>query len=224
MRRWFVACLASIVAILLANSPTGNAQTAAEYAADVGGKLKRESSALSSQQYTVASDEVVEIFTRGQSKQFRVELLGGTPYAIVGACDKDCGHVELALSDQAGQLLMRSPDKHDTVIINGAPNVSGSYTVALSVPGCKEQQCHAGLIILRQGTGPRIAIVKSGADARPAAKSQEKRPTKIIERHAREAKPCETEAACMAKCQLARGPSNAWGCPFTCGKLKKSCG
>jgi hypothetical protein len=136
---------------------------------DVRTNLGTELQHLSSQNYKQASGEVLASIERGTAKRFPLQLEAGRKYAIVGACDRNCDHVQLSLFDTAGAQLVTSPDKQSVVIIGGAPAVAGSYTLELAAPGCKEKVCQAGFIVNRyeisaaapNGDGVFVAHVSS---------------------------------------------------------------
>ena len=151
---WF---LLSVVSLVL----PATAQTAADRKdiADVRTKLSRELEQLRAQNYEHVDESDIELIERGKTESFLFQLKANTTYALVAACDPECTHVAISLMDSRGQLLVQSPERHHTVIISGTPQESGEYTAELSVPGCAEGECYAGLLLLslrtslRQGHG-----------------------------------------------------------------------
>jgi hypothetical protein len=106
-----------------------------------------------SEGYQSASAEILAPVERGTAKRFPLQLAGETTYAIIAACDRSCDHVQLALRDPAGALLVSGPEKQALVVIQQKATVPGTYTLDLATPGCKEEVCQAGFIIARKVLG-----------------------------------------------------------------------
>src|SRR5262249_43833744 len=92
-----------------------------EFIADVRTKLEREARSLQAKSYHMEGAEFITAIAAGSANRVPLQLAAGTTYAIVAACDKDCGHVQISLFDQAGVRLIQSPEKEPVVIIGGAP-------------------------------------------------------------------------------------------------------
>jgi hypothetical protein len=153
-RKGSMSALAAVCAVLLAVSTFARLAIAQSPEHErrieaVRVKLNVELELLSSENYKHASAEFLEPIERGTAKRFQLQLEAGTKYAIVGACDGSCDHVQLSLYQADGALLVSSPEKQAVVIIGGTPTVAGSYALELAVPGCREEICQAGFIIAR---------------------------------------------------------------------------
>jgi hypothetical protein len=138
------------LAVLPANAHA-TTDTDKEYIDDVRAKLAQELAHLSSQDFHEAAKPQIEAVQRGKSTSFPLKLDAGVTYALVGACDKDCTHVVISLEAADGRVLMRSPERHHTVIVSGTPEQSGRYTAVLSAPSCSDDDCYVGLLLLRKG-------------------------------------------------------------------------
>jgi hypothetical protein len=149
----------------LAIPPTVQAQGEAKaFIDDVKTKLAKGLEHLTGQNYREIKREPVQALEKNKSKRIPLDLQVATNYAIVVACDSDCAHVKIALHDGDGRLLMESPERHHTVIVGGAPEKTSRHTAVISVPGCEDEDCYVGLVLLRQGgpvsdsTGPAPAV------------------------------------------------------------------
>src|SRR5262249_18956183 len=157
----------------LAIAPTVHAQSEDRaFIDDVKAKLAKELEPLTAQSYREIKREPIEALGKRKSKRIPLDLQAATNYAIVVACDSDCAHVKIALHDGDGRLLMESPEKHHTVIVGGVPEKTSRHIAIISVPGCKDDECYFGLVLLRQGgavsenTGP-APVVAGALDVGP---------------------------------------------------------
>ncbi len=76
--------------------------------------------------------------------RWRVRLLGGRQYAVLGACDDDCTNVDIELVDSRGGVVQSDvlPDDYPVVIYQ--PAADGDYYVRLMMRACTTQPCFAG--------------------------------------------------------------------------------
>jgi hypothetical protein len=116
----------------------------------VQAKLASQVEYFQSQKYRISSSQIVDRIAAAQSKKFAVQLASGVVNAVVATCGQNCDHIEIAIYDDQRKLLARSPEKKDTVVILGNPELSGSHDVEMTVPGCHATQCEVGVVVLRQ--------------------------------------------------------------------------
>ena len=161
-----LALLFSLLPFLLAGAGQAAEDEDEKYLVDVREKLAQQFKVYGDQSYKRSQKDLVELLARGKPKVFPLQLHAAVTYAIVAACDNDCAHVALVLRDGDGRQLAQTPDRHHTVVINGMPNQSGRHSVAVSVPGCKEDECYVGLMLLQQG-----AISPTGQAKAPSVAS-----------------------------------------------------
>lgn len=143
-----VSALFVSLAVLAGQSGAQSAPDADEK--DVRAKLAGEAKHLSARSYVQAKPPSIEVLKRNKSVSFTLQLNAGTTYAIIAACDTDCGHVAVALLDAKGQLLVESPEKHHTVIVNGPAAETARHTARVTAPGCREDECYVGLLLLQE--------------------------------------------------------------------------
>jgi hypothetical protein len=166
--RGAICSIGFVIGGLLLPSPTHSQSSPSDQRdiADVRRKLNGESEHLRGQNYRPLGAPQIEAVERGKRESFVLELVGNVTYAIVAACDPDCTHVIISLRDRQGRVLMQSPEQQNTVIISGTPQESGEYVAEVAVPGCTEEECYAGIVVLRLGasssTAPKVAGVVTG--------------------------------------------------------------
>jgi len=145
---------------LVSSSPPGHSASRDDkkYIDDVRAKLAREAKQLSSEQFReVAKLEPVRVKRTG-TKTFPLQLETASTYAIIASCDQDCAHLVLTLHDPSGAQLIQSPDRHHTAIVKGPAERRGRHTATVGVPGCREDECFAGLLVLVQGAQNAPAV------------------------------------------------------------------
>ena len=125
-----------------------HAQTEDNDIADVRRKLTREAERLQARNYRPIGEPDIGAVRRDTPESVVFQLTANVTYAIVAACDPDCTHVIISLRDKRSQVLMLSLDKRDTVIVSGTPQESGEFTAEVAVPGCSEDECYAGMLLL----------------------------------------------------------------------------
>ena len=116
----------------------------------VRSKLNRQAEYLSGHRYRRFSPELADKISAAERKSFPVLLLTDVANVIVATCGPNCDHVQISLYDHQRNLLSRSLDIRDTVIIIGNPRQSGLHDVQAAVPGCRVSECEIGLLVLRQ--------------------------------------------------------------------------
>jgi hypothetical protein len=97
--------------------------------------------------------------SKSRPARFAVRLLAGAHYALLAACDADCGGIELSLLDDRGTTLMHRAEQQPLTLMNGVPQVTALNEVVVAVPGCRERLCHVRLSILREGDGDDVAAI-----------------------------------------------------------------
>lgn len=80
-----------------------------------------------------------------ESESFVVELEGGKPYDIVGACDEDCSSLHLLLSTAKGNDLAVDRSSEALPVLRFTPAQSGSYRIKATMAGCQLNPCWYGV-------------------------------------------------------------------------------
>jgi uncharacterized protein YraI len=145
--------LLSIVAPLLLVDTTATGYAASnnrEYVEDVEGKLVRALLHLSNENFRQAGGRQFEFVRRDNPETFPLQLNTSNVYAVIVACDQNCSYVLATLRDDQNRVLVHSTEQSHTIIINGTPQHSTRHTLQVAVPGCREEACHVGLILLHQ--------------------------------------------------------------------------
>lgn len=91
----------------------------------------------------------------GTDHRWNVELVGGTAYRFVGACDDDCSNLDLELIDVAtGGVVASDMLQDDFPIVDYTPQANGRYIVRLLMQTCTVAPCFAGARVLTGNGAP----------------------------------------------------------------------
>ena len=97
----------------------------------------------------------------GTDHRWNVELVGGTNYRFIGACDDDCSNLDIELIDATtGGVVASDMLQDDFPIVDFAPQNNGRYIVRLLMQTCAVAPCFAGARVLTapaQGDGGKPA-------------------------------------------------------------------
>ncbi|MEZ5994419.1 MAG: hypothetical protein R3C25_01555 [Hyphomonadaceae bacterium] len=91
----------------------------------------------------------------GADDRWMVELVAGTPYMIIGACDNECSNMDIELIDMAtGGVVASDVLPDDFPVVNFTPPANAQYMVRMLMQTCTVAPCYAGARVLsRQGGG-----------------------------------------------------------------------
>lgn len=116
---------------------------------EVDYKLLVEAETLAKRGFDSWGEPRIRTAARGASVREPLDLQTGTTYAVIAACNQQCSHVSLILRDPEGEVLTRSPEKHDIVIVAGPVTKTGRHEAQLTAPGCSERQCTVGIRVMQ---------------------------------------------------------------------------
>lgn len=78
----------------------------------------------------------------GRSETHDIRLQGGRAYAILGACDNDCGDLDLYLSDDNGNGIDSDTSTDDFPIVRYSPRRNGDFRVRIRMYECDDEPCY----------------------------------------------------------------------------------
>ena len=96
-------------------------------------------------------DAVVGMLASRTSSFLELNLTGGVNYIITGACDEDCGDMDLRLfpATSSNPLVEDTGDDDNPVISFVAPR-TGRYMLAVDMARCQERYCYYAYRVLRR--------------------------------------------------------------------------
>ncbi len=78
----------------------------------------------------------------GRSETHDVRLRGRRSYAILGACDNDCGDLDLYLLDDNGNEIESDVSTDDFPVVRYTPRRDGPYRVRIRMYECDTEPCY----------------------------------------------------------------------------------
>jgi hypothetical protein len=85
----------------------------------------------------------------GTDDRWVVDLVGGTPYRILGACDNECSNVDIELIDMStGGVVASDVLPDDYPVVDFQPATNGQYMVRMLMQTCTVAPCYAGARVL----------------------------------------------------------------------------
>ncbi len=130
------------LALLVALAPAADAQS---YAAQVRAQLDTAKRTLRNQGFQQSHDYTIESLDDGAEDEFSVDFDEGREYAIVGACDQDCGDMDFWLYDENGNLIDSDTSTDDVPVVRVTPRWSGEFTVRVKMYDCAVEPCFYGI-------------------------------------------------------------------------------
>jgi hypothetical protein len=95
-------------------------------------------------------NDEVEGIQPGHDHRWQVNLVGGTAYRIIGACDAECSNVDIELIDGNGSVAASDMLPDDVPVVSFTPPANARYTVRILMQTCTVAPCFAGARVLTQ--------------------------------------------------------------------------
>jgi hypothetical protein len=76
-----------------------------------------------------------------RSETHDIRLRGGRSYAILGACDNDCGDLDLFLVDDDGNEIDSDTSADDFPVVRYSPRRNGNFRVRIRMYECDTEPC-----------------------------------------------------------------------------------
>jgi hypothetical protein len=158
--------LLALGALVATAPPTSQAQqpSATSFSASVTNARTQ----LTENGFRLVTEATLRELRPGDPQMAELVLTAGATYSFLAACYGDCDRVELSLSDPSGAMLHTSLDQMNMVVVFGVPQVSGSHTISISVPGCKADACDASVVMLERRDEPQQPTSAAAQPAFPA--------------------------------------------------------
>jgi hypothetical protein len=85
----------------------------------------------------------------GTDDRWVVDLVSGTPYRVIGACDNECSNMDIELIDMnTGGVVAQDVLPDDYPVVDFQPPANGRYMVRMIMQTCTVAPCYAGARIL----------------------------------------------------------------------------
>ena len=72
-------------------------------------------------------------------------LYGGNDYVLVGACDGDCGDLDITVYDEADNVVARDTEPDGVPVVELDLESQGRYRIQMKMYECRVEPCYFGL-------------------------------------------------------------------------------
>jgi hypothetical protein len=93
-------------------------------------------------------DDGIAALRQGAAQVFERNLKAGTAYRFIGACDNECGDLDLILLDSAGHVVEQDVSTDSFPQITITPDADALYRIVLQMYQCSIEPCYAGMRVL----------------------------------------------------------------------------
>lgn len=103
----------------------------------------------------------VGMLSEGESVAISVPLQAGMSYIVIAVCDRDCGRLELRVTDPRRYELDADRSNTRQPVLRVVPAVAGVHRFGISMAECHVNPCRFGVMLLRL-PAPRTPRALSG--------------------------------------------------------------
>jgi hypothetical protein len=147
----YLAALLAVCVLALGASAALAQKAATHRDEDIDADLVRQLiAALPDANETLVGEIKVTELLEEEDESFVVAIKPGKEYWIYGACDLECGDIDLAAENEDGDELDSDDEDDDSPILVVKSKDAHELHVTLSMMGCGETSCHAGFGVYEQ--------------------------------------------------------------------------
>jgi hypothetical protein len=118
---------------------------------------------------TLHFEDSVAAIHRGASHVFERDLEAETTYRFIGACDNECGDLDIRITDSDGNDVAADYEINTNPMVTHRFEHAGRYRIELRMYRCSIEPCYAGLRILEDpqdwARAPTFGAVQLAAGA-----------------------------------------------------------
>ena len=80
-----------------------------------------------------------------ETDTWTLTLYSGNEYAVVGACDGDCGDIDLAIKTENDAIVDSDTARDDVPIVRISPKSTTRYKIEVKMYECNSEPCYFGI-------------------------------------------------------------------------------
>jgi len=80
-----------------------------------------------------------------ETDTWTMTLYGGNEYIIIGACDGDCGDLDITVLDENDNPVARDTETDDVPVVELTLEEQGRYQIQVKMYDCSVEPCYFGL-------------------------------------------------------------------------------
>lgn len=140
-------CLAVAFSLVLAVPPAH-----AQWLEQVSSQIHDFGDRVADTGYRLIDDSKTGSLNSGASTTVTLTLVSGREYVIFGACDDDCGDLDLRLYDASGTEIDEDVEIDAVPVVTASASQGASFTVEVLMVECSSEPCFWGLGVFEQST------------------------------------------------------------------------
>lgn len=98
---------------------------------------------------TISRDQLIGLLPANSMMMLELDLVSGASYFIVGACDHDCGDMNLELY-AGGESVDRDIADDDVPMLEFTAARTGHHMLAVRMVKCRTNNCYFGVRVFRK--------------------------------------------------------------------------
>lgn len=102
---------------------------------------------------TAGQTDQVAALQPAQSHSWTQQLKAGTQYRIIGACDAECGQMDIALADGSGRVVANDNTSDDYPVLEFTPTADGAFTAKMTMTACSLAPCYSAARFYEKAAG-----------------------------------------------------------------------
>lgn len=88
------------------------------------------------------------VLAEGESATVTVPLRDGVAYAVVAACDRDCGRLAIEVNDPRRYTIDADRSETTRPALRIVPSVAGPHQVVVTMGRCAVDPCRFGVVVI----------------------------------------------------------------------------
>lgn len=122
---------------------------AQSYAETVWTQLQHVYSAVNENDYRL-ENYIIGRLDDSATDSWSFQLSAGTTYMVIGACDEDCSDLDIAVRDEAGDVVAQDNLDDDAPVVTFTPSRSGRFSIRTSMYECNASYCYFGFGLFKR--------------------------------------------------------------------------
>ncbi|MFT3729523.1 MAG: hypothetical protein QM759_17000 [Terricaulis sp.] len=132
---------AALAAFVLLAGADAVAQVPSPFARQLAGQLAHAEPGVREQGFMFVAGPFAGALAQQRARQININLRAGQEYRFVGACDTNCGDIDLRLFDPNGQLVAEDTAGNTTPMLRVRATTTGPHRVEVAMYKCEAAEC-----------------------------------------------------------------------------------
>ncbi|WP_084420258.1 hypothetical protein [Henriciella litoralis] len=108
-----------------------------------------ESSAEEADATAISLETFEDLLASDTGHSYEVSTEAESSYAVVGACDTDCGDLDIIITNAAGETVAADETESDVPVILFDSEEAATYTVTANLYNCAADTCYYGVRLIQ---------------------------------------------------------------------------